>query len=592
MISPSLKAAALNIRAHSEIRERVAVRPVETPTAARTLVRALVQAGVETFFGIPGGPVSPVFDAVLSTPGARLIESRHETAAAFAAAAYYRASNKVACVLVTAGPGATNVVTGVASAHLSRTPMLVISGDVAWSSGARLLQDSGPEGIGIEQMLQRVTRATVRVARPESAASQALSALRAATSPLHPGPALLVVPMDRGRAEVHDAWIAGGQPSFSLTAPPEAVAQAASWLAAAERPLLVLGAGARAHAADLRRLVDAFDIPFVTTPQAKGVVSEQHPRSLRHGGLGASLWAREYTQRGVDVALVLGSDLDDCSMGTTRYVREGGRLVHVDLDANVFHRNVPAALGVVADVGSFARQLYQHVTRHGLVHRRAGLELRELKRKSPFDHASFAQDTSTPIAPHRVIADLETACGRDALYITDIGEHMLFALHYLTSTGPDRFHIQLNLGSMGSGVCGAIGLALARPGERVVCICGDGSMQMSGMELLTAVREKLPIVYAVFNDARYNMVYHGYKQLYGREQSWDSPWVDFAAWARAMGVPALTIHHADQIRESSLARLAAWGGPVVLDIRIDREVRLRAAGRNEALIHMSQGSQK
>jgi acetolactate synthase-1/2/3 large subunit len=592
MRSPSLKAAALNIRAHSEIRELAPPR-LETPTAARALVRALVQAGVETFFGIPGGPISPVFEAVLATPGARLIESRHETAAAFAAAAYYRASNKVACVVVTAGPGATNAVTGVTSAHLSRVPMLVISGDVAWqSSGARLLQDSGPEGIAIEQMLQRVTRATVRVARPESAATQALSALRAATSPLNPGPALLVVPMDRGRAEAHDSWIASGQPSFSMNAPPEAVAQAATWLAQAERPLIVLGAGARAHAGDLRRLVDAFDVPFVTTPQAKGIVSEQHPRSLRHGGLGASMWAREYTERGVDVALVLGSDLDDCAVGMTRYVREGGRLIHVDLDPSVFHRNVPAALGVVADVGSFARQLYQHVTRHGLLNGQIVHELRDIKRKSPFDHGTFQLDASTPIAPHRAIADLEAACGQGAMYITDIGEHMLFALHYLTSPGPDHFHIQLNLGSMGSGVCGSIGLALARPGQRVVCICGDGSMQMSGMELLVAVRERLPIVYAVFNDARYNMVHHGYKQVYGREQAWDSPWVDFAAWARAMGIPALTVHHAEQIRETSLSRLAAWGGPVLLDIRIDREVRLRSAGRNEALIHMSQGQQK
>ena len=149
--------------------------------AAHRLVRALVEAGVETFFGIPGGPVSPVFDAILSTPGARLIESRHETSAAFAAADYYRASGRVPAVVVTAGPGATNVVTGVVSAHLERIPMLLICGDVAWAAnGGRLLQDSGPEGIAVEKLLANVTRATIRVAQAKTAMSQGLAALGAA----------------------------------------------------------------------------------------------------------------------------------------------------------------------------------------------------------------------------------------------------------------------------------------------------------------------------------------------------------------------------------------------------------------------------
>jgi acetolactate synthase-1/2/3 large subunit len=465
-------AAVLNVRPDSEIRDLPTEVPPphenSPPSAARALVRALVDAGVRTFFGVPGGPVSPIFEAVIETPEARLIESRHETAAAFAAATYYRASGHVACVLVTAGPGATNVVTGVTSAHLSRIPMLVISGDVAWqTSGGKLLQDSGPEGIAIEQMLQRVTRTTMRVARAESAATQGLSALRAAISPINPGPALLVVPMDRGRAEVREARVASGLTSFSLSAPRDAVEQAAEWLVAAERPLLVLGAGLFPYAAEIRKLVDAFDVPFVTTPQAKGLVSERHPRSLRHGGLGASLWARRYTERGVDVALALGTDLDDCAVGPTRYVKPGGKLIHVDVDPSVFHRNIPAALGVVSDAGAFARALYDHVTTTGLLHRRITGELREIKAESPYDQPEFASDAQHPIAPHRAIADLQAACGRNSVFITDIGEHMLFALHYLTSDGPDRFHIQLSLGSMGSGVCGAIGLALAPRGVRV-----------------------------------------------------------------------------------------------------------------------------
>ena len=450
----------------SYIRELVPVELEESPDsgvrgaaewgaapAAHVLVEALVAAGVDTFFGIPGGPVSPVFDAVLQTAGARLVESRHETGAAFAAAGFYRASGRVPAVIVTAGPGATNVVTGIVSAHLERVPMLVICGDVAWAaSGGKLLQDSGPEGIAVEEMLAKVTRAAVRVAQARSAAAQGLAALQAATNPAHPGPALLVLPIHLGSASAERTRVVRSEVRYEATPPPEVVVEACEMIAAAERPLLVLGAGCRPYAANLRRLVDALDIPFVTTPQAKGIVSEEHPRSLRHGGLAASMWARRYTAEGVDVAIALGTDLDDCSVGPTPYVAPGGRLVHVDLDARVFNRNAPATIGVVADVGAFADAMHAVVAERGIRNGRCAKMIRALKATSAFDNEGFARDDSTLIAPHRAIADLERAAGPQARFITDIGEHMLFALHYLTAKGPDSFDIHLGLGSMGSGI--------------------------------------------------------------------------------------------------------------------------------------------
>ena len=556
--------------------------------AAHRLVRALVAAGVDTFFGIPGGPVSPVFDAILNTEGARLIESRHETSAAFAAADYYRASGRVPAVVVTAGPGATNAVTGVVSAHLERVPLLLICGDVDWAAeGGRLLQDSGPEGIGIEKMLGHVTRATIRVTQAKAATAQGLAALNAAKNPANPGPALLVLPIQLGRGPVPLSLVEAPAVQFTARASAHAVQQTADWLVDAERPLLVIGAGCRAHAATIRKLVDAFDIPFVTTPQAKGLVSELHPRSLRHGGLAASLWARDYIGRGVDAALVLGTDLDDCSIGPTRYIAEGGRLVHVDLNAAVIGRNLPTALGVVADLGAFAEDLQALVVSEGLRNGKSQARVREVRHGSPCEHADFAADASPRITPQRAIADLQAAVPENSAFITDIGEHMLFALHYLTARSPESFTIHLGLGSMGSGISGAIGLALANPERPVVCVCGDGGMQMVGMEVLAALKYRLPIVFAVFNDARYNMVYHGYRQVFGRAAEWDSPWTDFAAWARSMGLAGLRVNHPGEITAEQLARLRGARVPVVLDIRIDRDVKLTGGGRNEALQHMS-----
>jgi acetolactate synthase-1/2/3 large subunit len=186
-----------------------------------------------------------------------------------------------------------------------------------------------------------------------------------------------------------------------------------------------------------------------------------------------------------------------------------------------------------------------------------------------------------------VIHDLETAVGPHATYITDIGEHMLFALHYLTAVGPNSFAIHLALGSMASGICSAIGHAVGNRDRRVVCVCGDGGMQMAGSELLVALKLKLPIIYAVFNDARYNMVYHGYKQQFGKEATWDTPWVDFVAWAGAMGMPGARIDRPGQITADLINDLTSKGLPVVLDIRHDAGVRIRGAGRVEALQHMS-----
>ena len=219
-------------------------------------------------------------------------------------------------------------------------------------------------------------------------------------------------------------------------------------------------------------------------------------------------------------------------------------------------RNLPTALGVVADLGAFAEDLQALVTSEGLRNGRSQARLRELRQGSPCEHANFAADPSPRITPQRAIADLQAAVPENTAFITDIGEHMLFALHYLTARSPDSFTIHLGLGSMGSGISGAIGLALADPERPVVCVCGDGGMQMVGMEALVALKHRLPIVFAVFNDARYNMVYHGYRQVFGREAEWESPWTDFAAWARSMGMAGLRVNHPGEITSEQLGALA------------------------------------
>ena len=298
--------------------------------------------------------------------------------------------------MVTAGPGATNAVTGIVSAHLERIPLLVICGDVAWAAeGGRLLQDSGPEGIGIEKMLGHVTRATIRVTQAKTATAQGLAALNAAKNPANPGPALLVLPIQLGRGPVPLSLV-NPRPRCSSSRVPRQGRlpnrPQIGWPQLRTSPAGDRRGVSRAYASTIRKLVmDAFDIPFVTTPQAKGLVSELHPRSLRHGGLAASLWAREYIGRGVDAALVRGygfGRLLDRS-GCCATSPKATRLVHVDLNASVIGRNLPTALGVVADLGAFAEDLQTLVVREGCATGKSQARLRELRHGSPCEHANF-----------------------------------------------------------------------------------------------------------------------------------------------------------------------------------------------------------
>jgi len=555
-------------------------------SAANTIVSALCDAGIDTFFGIPGGPIIPIFDAIFTEPRAQLIEPRHETSGTFAAIGFQRASGRVPAIVVTAGPGATNVLTGVVAAHMERVPMVVICGDVPWAAtGKRLAQQTGGDGIGVERIYASVTRAVVRVARGASASAQVHAAIDAATRHENPGPVLVVVSVDQAGSPVTPLMLHAPPRASEPRAPAlEVVRDVAERLRRAKRPLVILGAGCRGHEDAIARMVDALGVPFTTTAQAKGLVPESHPLSLRNCGMGASWWARRYTRAGCDVTLVLGTDLDDSSLAGTPPIASDGFLAHVDTDSNVFGRNYPTALGAVSDVGAFANTLAAVVRARST---RVPELLSAIHADNVHDAPDFADDEASPIAPHRVIADLERASRPEDVFVSDIGEHMLFALHYLRADRPDRFVIHLGLGSMGSGIGSAIGLSLANRQRRVVCICGDGGMQMAGMELLVAVKLRLPIVFAVFNDARYNMVYHGYRYTFGREASFSTPRVDFASWARALGARGEHIEEPGQITRELLDALTEDDMPAVLDVGIDPSIRIRGDGRVEAIAQMS-----
>jgi acetolactate synthase I/II/III large subunit len=550
-------------------------------TCAKFLIDYLLEKGIDTYFGIPGGPVAPLFDAVLRTPGVTLVESKHETAGVFEAIGYYRATGKVPVVVVSAGPGITNTLTGIASAKALRVPMIVISGDVAWDKdNFILLQAGGPEGLDLETTFKPHTEKVVRITDSNRLVQQVSDLLTARKGN---APLLIVLPLHVSNVKIEKPEVNDSiKPTYSISKQLSEHYIICEKLLNAKRPLIILGHGARTCPIDkLETFLHNINIPFVTTPQAKGIVSENDPLSLRHAGLAASQWIREYTQQTPDVVLVLGTDLDDCAVGSSELIGPNTFLIHIDTNSKVFNRKYKTHIGILQSIEEFLNGVNSIPLFSPL---RVDLSF---KKNSAYDVADFRTDESLPIAPHRAIADLQLSAPPEVRFVTDIGEHMLFCLHYLTIRSNTQFSIDLGLGSMGSGICQAIGMCLGdkRP---TICVCGDGGIQMHGMEVLTAIKHKLPIIFAIFNDGRYNMVHHGFRFMYGREEKIGyTDMIDFVKMFEAMGVPGALITSPNQINQELISSFLN-NGPAILDIRINKDIKIKGAGRNEALKQMGE----
>lgn len=550
-------------------------------TAAKYLVDGLLDRSIDTYFGVPGGPISPLFDAVLRTKDVKLIESRQETAAIFEAIGYYKTTGKVPVVLVSAGPGIANCLNGLASAKALRIPLLVIAGEVSWErSDQILLQTGGPDGLDIEKTFEPHTEKVLRIKSPEQGNKEIFRFLDIRDGS---APSVIVFPINHSNAVMKDTVYPIARISRLH---PGIISQISRMINEAERPLLVLGLGAKNCDLNMLWIISCLGIPFTTTPQGKGAGPESHDLSLRSAGMGASKWVRDYLAQAPDVVLVLGTDLDDCAIGTTEFANANTKIIHVDLDKKVFNRKYQTTIGVVEDIQVFCDTL---MATFDASQNKFDLSIiQEIKKSSPYDVSDFHIDDSLPIAPHRAIYQLQQSSASNVRFVTDIGEHMLFALHYLEIDQQDLFSIDLGLGSMGSGIGQAIGMCI---GDRnpTICIVGDGCMQMHGMEILTAIKYKLPIIFAVFNDARYNMVYHGFNFLFGRKENLgQTDFIDFAKFAESLGIPGFQINTPQELNYHFLEACFVSGGPVILDIRINKNIRIKGAGRNEALKHMGE----
>jgi acetolactate synthase-1/2/3 large subunit len=532
--------------------------------AADQIVEILYKQGIRTVFGLPGGSISPIYDALLDRPEIRVVSCKHENMAVFAAAAYARATDSVGVVLVTSGPGVTNCLTGLASAFCDSMPVLILAGEVPRAQfGRGALQEGSPYSLDVRSMVQRITKSATELTNSQSAGTLLGKALLMARSGRR-GPVFLSLPMDLVRGPVSPPRIAAHVSSqFTVEAP--LLDEVADLLAGAERPLLMAGSGARwgDGPTQLLRLAERGGLPVITTPKAKGVFPESHKLALGVYGHGGHPSASSYLEGGIDVLFAVGTGLGDAATNSwNQHIKASRAFIQLDVDAAQIGRNYRADIGLVGPAEVLMRQLLERLPKN--------------RRLSPVRHVERFSDASLSVGrpseaikPQRAIWELQEALPADTIFTVDIGEHMLFALHYLQLELPDCFYFAGGLGSMASGLGAAFGVKLAKPERPVVCICGDGTLSMSGTEILTAVQEQLPIIFAVFNDGRYGMVDNGFNAVFGRTRGFGLQPLSVSGLAESLGARAIPVNHAGDILSLDFAGIQAERRPVVLDIAID-----------------------
>ena len=540
---------------------------------AQIICEVLRRQGVDTVFGYAGGAILHLYDALHRGDGLYHVTVRHEQGAAHAAAGYARASGRVGVCVTTSGPGATNLVTGLMDAHMDSTPLVVICGQV----DSRLIGRDAFQETDMLSITAAVTKHGFQPRRVEELGPMLEAAFHIAASG-RPGPVLIDVPKDVLAATTDADGTAWSLPGYRPAAEPAPadIAAVAELLRRAERPLLLLGGGAliAEAGAPLRALVERLGLHVVTTINAKGVIPESHPQA--HGMIG--MYGRKSGVWGLmhcDLLLAFGCRFTDRITGATERFAPEATLVHVDVDAYELGKNLPAAIAIRADARAAAAALLDAT---------ADLAPTPAQRRWA-RQLSAARAVCTRCVPHEaggvhpkaVMDALNRVRRPHDIVTTGVGQHQMFASHFLRCEQPRTFISSCGAGTMGFGLPAAIGAAIARPQARVFVVDGDGSFQMNSQELATVAQEGLPIVMLVLDNGQLGMVRQWQDRVYdGRHSAVrfaDRPGhPDFCALAGAYGIAAVEACDSaalDAALAEALARPAATLIRVAVDPRVD-----------------------
>ncbi len=536
-------------------------------TGAEIMWEVLEREGVEVVFGYPGGAIMPAYDAMLKYK-VRHVLVRHEQGAAHMADGYARASGRVGVALATSGPGATNLVTGIATAMLDSVPMVAITGQVSSKViGSDAFQETDITGVTLP-----ITKHNYLVTRAQDIAPMLRQAFYVARSG-RPGPVLVDITKDAQQASVDFEWdggpvrLPGYRPEHRVRA--EDVRAAVDMIEHAERPILFCGHGIIAAEAGalLRELVDKTGIPVASTLLGLGGFPATHPLCLGMMGMHGEAWVNNAIQES-DLIIAMGMRFDDRVTGKLETYAKRAKKIHCELDPAEINKNVRVDVPIVGDVAETLRALIPAVAPRN---RQSWLaRIHELKGDSAVRDIQTMPHSDRLFAAH-VMHDLWRITKGEALVVTDVGQHQMWEAQYYKHDFPRKLITSGGLGTMGFALPAAIGAKLARPEEEVWVIVGDGGFQMTAAELSTCAQEGIKIHVAVINNGFLGMVRQWQQFFYGgRYAATPMRGPDFVKLAEAHGLVGLRATSRDQV-EGVVAAARASKDTVVIDFRVEQE---------------------
>ncbi|QOH79846.1 acetolactate synthase 2 catalytic subunit [Plesiomonas shigelloides] len=532
-------------------------------TGAQWVVEALRAQGVETVFGYPGGAIMPVYDA-LYDGGVEHLLCRHEQGAAMAAIGYARASGRVGVCIATSGPGATNLITGLADALLDSVPMVAITGQVA----SPLIGTDAFQEVDVLGLSLACTKHSFLVRRPEELTSVLAEAFRVASSG-RPGPVLVDIPKDIQLMTIRPQPLAvadAPQPSC----PSSALAQAQQLLQAAQRPMLYVGGGvALAGAvAQLNALLLHSAMPSVATLKGLGAVDPHHPYYLGMLGMHGSKAANLAVQQ-CDLLLVVGARFDDRVTGKLDTFAPDAKVIHLDIDSAEFGKLRRPDVALHGDLRALLPALSAALTAPLSIAPWLA-QIDALNAEHAWDYA--AAEHGERIDAPALLRTLSQRRPRTSVVTTDVGQHQMWVAQHMQFTSPHDLLTSAGLGTMGFGLPAAVGAQMARPQDCVICVSGDGSFMMNVQELGTLKRRRLPVKIVLLDNQRLGMVRQWQSLFFaGRFSETDlSDNPDFLTLASAFGIPGQQIWHQDQVADA-LETMLASPGPYLLHVRINEQ---------------------
>jgi acetolactate synthase-1/2/3 large subunit len=550
----------------------------ELMTGAQAIIRSLELLGIDTIFGLPGGAILPTYDPLMDSKIIRHILVRHEQGAGHAAEGYASATGKLGVCIATSGPGATNLVTAIADAHMDSVPLLAITGQV----GSKLIGTDAFQEADIVGITMPITKHSFLVTRAEDIPETIASAYMIATTG-RPGPVLVDVTKDAQVAKVPFVWppkvdLPGYKPVTKAHG--KQIAAAAQLIAESQKPVLYVGGGIIRSGAskELLKLAELINVPVVTTLMARGAFPDSHPQNLGMPGMHGTVPAVTSLQK-ADLLITLGARFDDRVTGDVKSFAPGAKVIHVDIDPAEIGKIRFADVPIVGDLKDVITELIAEISST----QKKKPELAEwwkyvngLVERYPL---GYTHEDDGKLSPQHVIQRIGEISGPEAIYAAGVGQHQMWSAQFVKYERPNSWLNSGGAGTMGYAVPAAMGAKVGQPERLVWAIDGDGCFQMTNQELATCTINNIPIKVAVINNSSLGMVRQWQTLFYDKRYSHtdlntgtDTIMVpDFVKLAEAYGCLGIRVEKEEEIDAAIKLAIETNDRPVVIDFIVSRD---------------------